>query len=301
MTEHVVEVRDVSRQFGETMALDGISLDVQPGQVYGLVGANGQGKTTLMRHLLGLLRAQQGSVRVFGLDPVRRPVEVLQRVGYLSEDRDLPDWMRIRELLRYTAAYHPTWDEAYALELLELFGLDPDKKVKELSKGMRAQAGLIAAVAHRPQLLLLDEPSTGLDAVVRKDILNLIIRTVADEGRAVVFSSHLLDEVEQMSDYVFMVDAGQMVLEGVLDEVKEQHHLLNIHFPVPVAELPTLDGILSAECRGDSWSIVCNGAQESVEDALRALGGRVTRSRNASLQEIFVARVGRDRLVESES
>jgi ABC-2 type transport system ATP-binding protein len=300
MTERVVEVRDVSRKFGKTMALDGISLDVQPGQVYGLVGANGQGKTTLMRHLLGLLRAQHGSVRVFGLDPVRRPVEVLQRVGYLSEDRDLPDWMRIRELMRYTAAYHPTWDEVYALELLELFGLDPDKKVKELSKGMRAQAGLIAAVAHRPQLLLLDEPSTGLDAVVRKDILNVIIRTVADEGRAVIFSSHLLDEVEQMSDYVFMIDAGQMVLEGVLDEVKEQHHLLNIHFPAPVDELPTLDGVLSAECRGDSWSLVCNGARESVEDALRALGGRVTRSRNASLQEIFVARVGRDRLVESE-
>jgi ABC-2 type transport system ATP-binding protein len=182
MTERVVEVRDVSRKFGKTMALDGISLDVQPGQVYGLVGANGQGKTTLMRHLLGLLRAQHGSVRVFGLDPVRRPVEVLQRVGYLSEDRDLPDWMRIRELMRYTAAYHPTWDEVYALELLELFGLDPEKKVKELSKGMRAQAGLIVAVAHRPQLLLLDEPSTGLDAVVRKDILNVIIRTVVDDG-----------------------------------------------------------------------------------------------------------------------
>src|SRR5690606_6615550 len=111
------------------------------------------------------------------------PVSVLQRIGYLSEERDLPEWMRIEELLRYTAAYYPNWDFAYARELVETFALDTSKKVKDLSKGMRAQAGLIAAVAHRPELLLLDEPSTGLDAVVRKDILNAIIRTVAEEGR----------------------------------------------------------------------------------------------------------------------
>lgn len=300
MTDRVVEVCDVSRRFGKTMALDGLSLSVQPGLVYGLVGANGQGKTTLMKHLLGLLRAKQGSVRVFGMDPVKNPVDVLKRVGYLSEDRDLPEWMRIGELLRYTAAYHPSWDEAYGSELLETFGLDPGKKIKELSKGMRAQAGLIAAVAHRPELLLLDEPSTGLDAVVRKDILSVIIRAVADEGRAVIFSSHLLDEVEQMSDYVFMIDAGKLVLEGDLDEIKEQHQLLHFNFATAPDELPPLDGVLSAERLGDVWSIVCNGAQQVVEDSLRKIGGEVTRSRNASLQEIFVARVGRDRLANTK-
>ncbi len=300
MTDDVVEVHELSRRFGKTLALDGVSLQVQPGLVYGLVGANGAGKTTLMKHLLGLLRAKQGSVRVFGLDPVVHPVEVLQRIGYLSEERDLPEWMRIHELMRYTRAYHPQWDPDYARELLDTFRLDESKKVKELSKGMRAQAGLIAAVAHRPELLLLDEPSTGLDAVVRRDILNAIIRTVADDGRTAIFSSHLLDEVELMSDYVFMIDAGKLIIQGSLDDIKQQHQLLTVRFSSVREEPPSIDGVLSAEQRGNVWRLVCNGATEQVQQALREIGGHVTDSRGASLQEIFVARVGRDRLAVSE-
>ena len=209
MSENVVELDGVSRRFGKTVALDGLSLRVPRGCVYGLVGVNGAGKTTLIKHILGLLKARSGSVRVFGLDPVRNPVAVLRRIGYLSEERDLPEWMRIDELMRYTAAYHPNWDQAHAEELLKTFGLDASKKVKNLSKGMRAQAGLVAAVAHRPDLLVLDEPSTGLDAVIRRDILKAIIRTVADDGRNAIFSSHLLDEVEQMSDFISMVHEGR--------------------------------------------------------------------------------------------
>ena len=296
MTDNVVEVSGLSRRFGNTQALDGVNLTVEPGRVYGLVGANGQGKTTLIRHLLGLLRAQSGSVRVFGLDPVREPVAVLERVGYLSEERELPGWMRISELMRYTAAYHPKWDQAYADELLTTFGLDVSKKVKDLSKGMRAQVGLVAAVAHRPDLLLLDEPSTGLDAVVRKDILNAIIRAVADDGRTAVFSSHLLDEVEQMSDYVVMIDAGKIVVEGGLEGVKEQHQLLAVQFEEERDTLPAIAGVLSAERLGRTWTVVCSGSDD-VTDSLRANGGEVLKSRTASLQEIFVARVGHDRVM----
>ena len=181
----VVDVTDLSRSFGRKAALDRVSFHAVTGCVCGLVGANGAGKTTLIKHLLGLLRANTGSVRVFGLDPVRDPVGVLGRVGYLSEERELPEWMRVDELMNYTQAFHPTWDGSYARELLETFGLDPSKKVKELSKGLGAQAGLVAAVAHRPELLILDEPSSGLDAVVRRDILDAIVRTVADDGRTV--------------------------------------------------------------------------------------------------------------------
>jgi ABC-2 type transport system ATP-binding protein len=301
MSTSAVEVSGLSRSFGDTKALDNVSLRAEEGLVYGLVGANGAGKTTLIKHFLGLLKAEVGSVRIFGRDPVLHPIEVLSRIGYLSEERDLPEWMRIHELLRYTQAFHPAWDEAYARELLETFGLDPNKKVKELSKGMRAQAGLIAAVAHRPELLLLDEPSTGLDAIVRKDILNAVIRMVADDGRAVIFSSHLLDEVEQMSDYVFMVHQGRLVLEGPLDHVKEQHQLLSVQFGSVRPEIPKIAGILSAEQRGADWSLVCTGARQHILASLGAAGGQVTSSRSASLQEIFVARVGRDRLTTLEA
>src|SRR5687767_11075089 len=139
MGQTIVDVNDLSRSFGNKIALDGMAFRATAGQVYGLVGSNGAGKTTLLKHLLGLLRATAGSVRVFGLDPVRDPVSVLGRVGYLSEERELPEWMRVDELMRYTQAYHPTWDASYARELLETFALDPAKKIKELSKGMRAQ------------------------------------------------------------------------------------------------------------------------------------------------------------------
>ncbi len=292
-SESVVEVTDLARQFGDTMALDGISLRVQPGLVYGLVGANGAGKTTLIKHLLGSLRAKQGSVRVFGMDPVRNPVEVLRRIGYVSEQRDLPEWMRIDEVMRLTAAYHPNWDATYGSELLETFALDTSKKIKHLSKGMRAQTGLIAAVAHRPDLLLLDEPSTGLDAVVRRDILNEIIRAVADDGRTAIFSSHLLDEVELMSDHVFMINEGKLIMDGSLDDINTQHQQLSVRYsgdaPPPIA------GILSAYKQGDTWSLVCSGESQSIHTALQAHSAEVIKSRHASLQEIFVARVGRDR------
>jgi len=297
---NVVELEDLSRRFGTTLALDGVSMRVEQGCVYGLVGANGAGKTTLIKHILGLLRAKIGSVRVFGLDPVREPVAVLRRIGYLSEERELPEWMRVDELMRYTQAYHPNWDQAYADELLRSFGLDGSKKVKELSKGMRAQTGLIAAVAHRPELLLLDEPSTGLDAVVRRDILNAVIRAVADEGRTAIFSSHLLDEVEQMSDDITMIDQGRLVLQGSVDDIKEEHHLLSIRFPDALDAPPQFEGILSAEGREHMWNVVCNGGHRQVREAFETRGGEVLYSRNASLQEIFVARVGRDCMAGGE-
>jgi ABC-type multidrug transport system ATPase subunit len=300
MSERVVEIENLSRRFGKTVALDEVDFSVSPGCVYGLVGANGAGKTTLIKHILGLLRAKTGSVRVFGLDPVKNPVEVLRRIGYLSEERDLPEWMRIHELMRYTRAYHPNWDTAYADELIKTFGLDPSTKVKSLSKGMRAQTGLIAAAAHRPDLLLLDEPSTGLDAVVRRDILNAIVRAVADDGRTVLFSSHLLDEVELMSDYVTMIHDGRAVLQGELDGIKERHHILNVQFSAPLSHAPELAGALSVEGQGRSWTAVCDGAFEQVRDAVSAMGGEIVNTRNASLQEIFVARVGRRHLPVEE-
>jgi ABC-2 type transport system ATP-binding protein len=162
-------------------------------------------------------------VRVFGLDPVQDPVTVLSRIGYLSEENDLPGWMRIDELLRYTRAFYPAWDDAYAEELRSAFGLDPAAKIRNLSKGEKARAGLLVALAHRPELLILDEPSSGLDPIARRDILGAVIRTIAHEGRTVLFSSHLLDEVEEVADHVTMISHGRVVLSGSLDDIKAAH------------------------------------------------------------------------------
>src|SRR5262245_49451410 len=202
----VVQVKSLTRRFGAKTALENVNLTLPRGIVFGLVGANGAGKTTLIKHVLGLLKAQTGSVRVFGRDPVADPAGVLARIGYVSEEHDMPGWMSVWELMRYTQAFLPSWDSAYAQGLRDRFELHPAATVKDLSKGQRARVGLLVALAHRPELLVLDEPSAGLDPIVRRDILEAIVRAIADEGRSVLFSSHLLHEVERVSDHVTMID-----------------------------------------------------------------------------------------------
>lgn len=291
-TSPAVEVRNLSRRYGARQALDGVTLEVPRGQVFGLVGANGAGKTTLLKHLLGLLSAQAGTVRVFGLDPVADPAAVLGRVGFLSEDRDLPGWMRVDELVRYTMAFYPRWDMDYATRLQGDFALPGKAKVKGLSRGELAKLGLLLALAHRPELLLLDEPSSGLDPLVRREMLEAIVRAVAEEGRTVLFSSHLLDEIERVSDQVAMMAGGRIVLQGRLDEILESHHRVTLRFPAPQRTAPQLTGALNMRGSGLEWTAVCNGARAELLQAAARAGAQVVSEESAGLEEIFQARVG---------
>ncbi len=296
MTDHetidtVIEVAGVSKRFGKKEALRGVSLEVQRGQVFGLVGENGAGKTTLIQHLLGAYRAKTGTVRVFGIDPTYDPTAVLSRIGYLSEDRDLPLWMRVGELMRYTQAFFPNWDEAYAEQLREDFGLPERAKIRTLSRGEKAKVGLLVAIAHRPDLLLLDEPSSGLDAVARQEILATVVRTVAEEGRTVVFSSHLLDEVERVADHVAMLHEGHLVVNTSMDALKSAHHKHVVRWPEAQAQRPDLPGVLSATGEGREWSLLCEGDGEAFAQAVRGSGGEIVESGVPTLEAIFVARV----------
>lgn len=290
--EAVVAVTNLSRRFGSKTALDDVSLYVPRGSVFGLVGENGAGKTTLIKHILGLLRAEAGTVRVFGTDPVSDPFGVLGRIGYLSEQPDLPGWMRVDELIRYTQAFYPKWDPKYAEELRVQFGLNPTQRINTLSKGQMAKAGLLVAQAHRPDLLLLDEPSSGLDPLVRRDILEAVIRTVADEGRTVFFSSHLLEEIERVSDNIAMVHQGKMVLCGSLDEIKAQHRRFTLHFETAQSRPPVIAGALSVCGQGKEWTVMCNGAREQLPTIATELGARIVGEHAPSLNEIFVAHAG---------
>jgi ABC-2 type transport system ATP-binding protein len=291
MSEAVIEIRGLTRHFGKKAALHDVSLEVPRGCVFGLVGENGAGKTTLIKHVLGLLRAQVGSVRVFQRDPVEDPVGVLSRIGCLSEDRDLPDWMRVDELLRYMQAFYPTWDESFADDLRRQFELEPRQRVATLSRGQRARVGLITALAHRPELLLLDEPSSGLDPVVRQDILGAIVRTVADEGRTVLFSSHLLDEVERVADRVALVHDGRLVMSGALDEVKLSHRRFTVRFAQPQYAPPKLKGALRCTGEGIEWTFLANGGSDDLKRAVLEQGGTIVEEGAPSLEEIFVSHV----------
>ena len=290
-TSPIVEIRRLTRKFGDKVALNDLSLEVPRGGVFGLIGGNGAGKTTLIKHILGMLKAQQGTVHVFGLDPVQDPVGTLGRIGYLSEERELPDWMRVGELIRYTQAFFPNWDESYAEELRKSFDLDKKARVKTLSRGQRARAGLLVALAHRPELLVLDEPSSGLDPVVRRDILGAIIRTIADEGRTVLFSSHLLDEVERVADRVAIIHHGQIMLTASMDEIKEQHRRVTLRFEQSFDSPPELAGSLSSTGRGKEWTYICDGEMSQLRNTAEAIGAVVVEEAALTLDEIFISRI----------
>jgi ABC-2 type transport system ATP-binding protein len=298
--EAVIEIQGLTRRFGAKVAVNQVSLSVPRGTVFGLVGVNGAGKTTLIKHVLGLLKAATGSVRVFGLDPVADPVGVLSRVGHLLEENDLPGWMRVDELVRYMRAFYPRWDDAYAEELRRTFALDPAARVKHLSRGQRARAGLLIALAHRPDLLVLDEPSAGLDPVIRRDIMGAIVRTIAEEGRTVLFSSHLLHEVERVSDQVALIHDGQIVLNDGLDELKASHRRLTWHFEEARTQPPSLPGALAWEGGGYEWTVLCNRPAGELATPAEDWRARLVEERTPSLDEIFLARVGTNSLVEEE-
>jgi ABC-2 type transport system ATP-binding protein len=291
MPDNVIATTNLVRRFGSKAALNDVTFRVERGSVFGLVGENGAGKTTLIKHLLGLLRAESGTVRVFDMDPVANPVGVLGRIGYLSEQPDLPGWMRVDEFLRYIRAFYPKWDAQYAEELRIQFGLDTKSRVKTLSKGQQAKLGLLAAQAHRPDLLLLDEPSSGLDPIVRRDILAAVIQTVAEEGRTVFFSSHLLEEIERVSDHIAMLHQGKLVLCGRLDEVKARHRKITFRFDTPQARPPAVSGTLNVTGAGREWSVVCDRPLELSTVAMK-LRAEVVDQGEASLNEIFVAHAG---------
>lgn len=285
----IVDLQNVSRYFGSKVALDDVSLTVEKGTVLGLVGENGSGKTTILKHVLGLLKPDKGSVKVFGLDPVTDPVPVLAQIGYLSEEDILPGWMRISELQRYMQGFYATWDQEYADQLVREFDLDRDAKLLGLSKGQRARAGLMAALAYRPELLLLDEPSSGLDPIVRRDILGAIVRTIAEEGRTVLFSSHLLGEVDRVADKVAMIKNGKIAFCEPLDDLKEGHLQLTVLFPQPRPVAPRIPGAIAAEGNGKEWSVVFKGTPEQAQAAVADIDATIADQRWASLDEIFVA------------
>lgn len=287
--KYVVEVNNLTRRFKEKLALDDVTVKLSPGRVYGLLGENGAGKSTLIKHIIGALQPQAGSVRVFGMIPADSPVEVLSQIGYLSEERDLPMWMRANELLNYTASFFKGWDKSYAQELLEKFHLDPDIKVKNMSRGEKARIGLITALAHRPELLVLDEPSSGLDVSVRYDILGEVVRSVVDSGRTILFSSHLLDEVERVTDNIIMISKGKKIIDGHVDTIKEQHYRYIVKFMNENDEvldfLKADPQLIRALRQEHEWLVV---SRAPLQDRLRGLSGEILEMPLASLENVFM-------------
>ncbi|MEJ0006348.1 MAG: ABC transporter ATP-binding protein [Steroidobacteraceae bacterium] len=285
----IIDIQHLSRSFGAKTALQDVTVRIPAGRVVGIVGQNGAGKTTLIKHILGLYRAQHGSVSVFGMDPVRHPKEVLSRLGYLSEQPDFPAWMTIAQFMNYTGAFYSGWDRRYAAKLLEMVDVDPNRKIRELSKGQQARVGLCAAQAHRPQLLVLDEPSSGLDPVARNEILAAVIRTVIDDGRSVLLSSHLLEEVERVCDHLLFFSEGKLLLSESMEAVLGKHYQITVRKSGSL-NWQSISGVFKAIEEDGEWQLFCFADIEKLTAPLQQLGAEILEQRHLSLNEAFLAR-----------
>jgi len=209
---NIIETENLTRRFGNTEAVCGLDLVVPTGCVCALLGPNGAGKTTTIKLLMNLLSPTEGAARVMGVDTRRLGPREFERIGYVSENQQLPVWMTVRQFLDYCRPFYPTWDLSLERTLLEQFDLPEDRKLKELSRGMLMKAALLSSLAYRPKLLVLDEPFSGLDPLVRSEFIRGVIE-VSSVGEWTVFvSSHDIDEVERLCDQIAMIDAGRLTL-----------------------------------------------------------------------------------------
>jgi ABC-2 type transport system ATP-binding protein len=222
MNAPVVSLRHLRKSFGSKTVLEDVTLEVPRGQTFALLGRNGAGKTTLIRILLGLIPADGGAARILDRDPATEPIELRRRVGYLAEDQVMYGWMTPIELCRFLEPFYPTWDMRMAQDYLERFEVPWHERIRQLSKGQTVKLGLAVALAHRPELAILDDPAIGLDPIARKEFNRELIEHLQAEGRTVVYSSHLLDEVEAVADSVAILHNGRIARHAPTEVLREE-------------------------------------------------------------------------------
>ncbi len=291
---NIVEFNDIHRAYQKGVdVLCGISFGIENGEVVGLLGRNGAGKTTLIRIAMGMLEAQKGEVRVFGLDPRAEPLEVKRRVGYVSEDQALPPFLKVGEIIDFHRALYPSWDDGIACRLTGRFELSRDVKVKTLSKGQARQVALLCAVAHRPELLILDEPAGGLDPSARREFLETSIHLLNEAGSTILFSSHHMTDVERMAGRVVMIHEGRLLLDSDLDNLQENYSLALIpHGSVEPDDLRGMEACIAVRKRSDAQHAIFSLAPEQTRKNLEERGVTRVRVARIALEDLFIELMG---------
>jgi ABC-2 type transport system ATP-binding protein len=289
--DHVIETDGLSCRYGRVDAVRDLTMRVRAGSIFALLGPNGAGKTTTIDMLMNLVRPSGGRARVLGVDSRRLGPATLASIGYVSESQRLPEWMTVRELIAYCRPIYPTWDDAFAEELRVQLDLDPSRKLKHLSRGMKVKAALLVSLAYRPKLLVLDEPFTGLDPVVREDLVRGVLRMADQEQWTVLLSSHDMDEVERLADWIGFLDGGALQLAEPAEALLARFRRLEIaaaEGAVPTTERPA--SWLGFETAGRAVRFVESAWSHDREPQIRAMWpGAAIEATPMSLREIFVA------------
>jgi ABC-2 type transport system ATP-binding protein len=288
--EPVIQLRNITKRYGSQTALDDVSLKVPSGVVCALLGENGAGKTTAIRILLGLTEPDAGQATVLSLDSTLNGQLVRSRVGYVPERPTLYEWMTVSEIGWFTSGFYGSGFLQRYLQLATDYGLPLSRKIKQLSKGMRAKVTLSLALAHEPDVLILDEPTSGLDTLVRREFLEGMV-DIAAAGRTVLLSSHQISEVERVADLIAIIHAGKLLLFERLEALKDEIRELNITLPDDATSVPRVGGQLLLERRHrHQLQLMIRGLTESDLESLRGHADvQELRIRTPSLEEIFVA------------
>ena len=294
MTDFIIETNQLCKSFDSQPALRGLDLRVPVGSIFGFLGRNGAGKTTTIKTLMGLLRCDSGSAEVFGR-PIRdadSSVEIRRRIGFVTEDKELYPYMTVEQLIRFTRPFFPKWRHDLERRYLQMFELPPRRKIPDLSKGMRSKLMLLLAISRGAELLILDEPTDGLDPAATEDVLRELVAIAASSETTMFFSSHQLSEVELIADHIGIVDQGKMIVSGSLDDMKVQYQRLQMVFPDPM-KLPKqwVDGVESVRQEGRMVSIIASRNADGIVDQVQAIPGTVVERFPVTLKEIFLEHV----------
>jgi ABC-2 type transport system ATP-binding protein len=290
----VIETADLRKSYGDLEAVRGLTLQVPAGSIYGFLGRNGAGKTTTIKVLLGMTHPSAGDARVFSLpvSAMSASVAIRQRTGFVSEDKDLYDFMTVEEMIRFTAPFFPKWRADLEERYLRKFELRPTQSVRSLSRGMRTKLALLLALSRGAELLILDEPTSGLDPAMTEEVLQALVTHVASEQMTVFFSSHQIAEVEQIADHVAIVDRGRAVLAGSLDELRERYRRIQLVFdgeaPEPSFQSP---GVARIRRKGRVITLLSSAGSEPVVNEARALHPVSIDVMPVSLKDIFLETV----------
>jgi ABC-2 type transport system ATP-binding protein len=278
-------------------ALDDINFSLPAGCVMGFIGANGAGKSTTIRILMGLVHADGGTVRVLGHAMPAEQAAAKLDIGFVSEDMRLYGSATIAWHMEFIRSIYPQWDATYAESLLRRFDLKKEQKVKGLSHGQRVKAALLLALARKPKLLVLDEPTTGLDPVARREVLEEFMAVLADEERTILFSSHNTLDVEQISDQITFIDRGRIIDSNDKEIFLDRWRRLRLVLPAD-SELPSVPGVIEVGGSGRMPVLTTNRFEPAMVSAYRDKGATVQAVDNMTLEEIFVANVSSRRAGE---
>jgi ABC-2 type transport system ATP-binding protein len=287
MPQPYVVARDLSKSFDDKRVLDGVSFEVEPGDVVGVLGKNGAGKTTLLELVLGFTPASGGRVEVFGHESFRLPGETKARIGFVPQQDELVNPLTAADQIKLVRSFYTSWDDALIARLVEAWEIDPRQRIKSMSVGQRQKLSILLSLGHRPDLLILDEPVASLDPVARRRFLEQIVDISADGDRAVVFSSHIVSDVERLANRIWILKDGCLHWRGDFDDLKES--IVRLHLRSAQRIAASIPNALAVEIEDTYATAVVHGWSEDLEREIATLTGAALEVERLTLEDIFLA------------